>query len=54
MKRTYIKPTTDVVSIEMQSILAASVNGVTFNSDDSKGSSFLHDGNDDYAEGDAW
>ena len=48
MKKTYIKPLTETVKIEMEQVIASSGGGLIFSSDGNSGSGSL---NDDYADG---
>lgn len=57
MKKTYIKPTIDELSIEMQQIMAESQSrGLEFTDDNEYGGDNLGNIDDDneYAEDDAW
>lgn len=47
MKKNYIQPNTEIININMPTLMAASIN---FNDNDGTGSGNL---NDDYADGDA-
>lgn len=47
MKKTYIKPSTEIVQIEVEQVIAVSGGDLSFGSDDNSGSVSL---NDDYAD----